>query len=114
VDPRVLAATRTLTDCDGAMRIDDVAAAAGTTGRHLERLFQREIGTTPKRFARVLRFQAAANQMLNGDTSSLVDVSADAGYFDQAHMVREFVSFAGTTPGQFKKKLGALTRVMLS
>jgi transcriptional regulator GlxA family with amidase domain len=92
---------------NGAVRIDDAAAAAGTSARHLERLFETHVGTTPKRFARVLRFQATANQILYGG-------NADLGFFDQAHMIKDFVTFAGTTPGQFAKTLGELTRVMLS
>ena len=107
VDPRVVEATRHFIAANGAVRIDDAARTAGTSPRQLERLFQRQVGTTPKRFARVLRFQAAANQIVYGG-------DADLGYFDQSHMIREFVTFAGTTPGQFAERLGELTRAMLS
>jgi AraC-like DNA-binding protein len=44
----------------------------------------------------------------------LADVSYDGGYFDQSHMIREFLAFAGKTPDQFRARLGELTRVMLS
>jgi AraC-like DNA-binding protein len=107
LNARVTTAARMMIAANGAVRIDDVAKTAGTSARNLERLFETHVGTTPKRFARVLRFQATANQILYGG-------NADLGFFDQAHMIKDFVTFAGTTPGQFAKTLGELTRVMLS
>lgn len=114
VDPRVVAAATALDASVGRLRIDEIARRVGASPRQLERLFLDQIGTTPKRFARVMRFQATATSVLNGDAPSLADVSAANGYFDQAHMIRDFVTFAGTTPGQFAGRLGELTRVMLS
>jgi len=112
-DARVIAATRALVASSGRLTIDATARRAGASARHLERLFQEQIGTSPKRFARVLRFQHAASGILGGG-APLADVSAASGYFDEAHMIRDFVTFAGTTPGQFAATLGELTRVMLS
>lgn len=112
-DARITAAVAALVRHGGVVSIGDVAKSVGTTPRHLERLFAAEIGTSPKRFARVLRFQAAAAKIADGD-APLADVSIDTGYFDQAHMIRDFLTFAGTTPGQFATKLGELTRAMLS
>ena len=60
VDPRVTKAAESLVRANGRLTIDETAARAGTSTRHLERLFHEQIGTSPKRFARVLRFQAAA------------------------------------------------------
>lgn len=117
VDVRVVSATQALIVSGGRLSIEQTARRAGTSARQLERLFHAHVGTTPKRFARVLRFQAAAAEILDnnaGKPAPLADISAASGYFDQAHMIREFVTFAGTTPGQFSAKLGELTRVMLS
>lgn len=111
-DPRVIAATSALIASAGQLTVDETARRAGTSARQLERFFHHQIGTSPKRFARVLRFQRAATDILSG--APLADISAASGYFDQAHMIKDFVTFAGTTPGQFTAKLGELTRVMLS
>lgn len=113
-DARVIAASRALAASAGRLTIDETARRARTSPRQLERLFQEHIGTSPKRFARVLRFQNAAGGILSGEPAPLAEISAASGYFDQAHMIRDFVTFAGTTPGQFAAKLGELTRVMLS
>jgi AraC-like DNA-binding protein len=113
-DARVIAATRALIASAGRLSVDATARRAGTSTRQLERLFQQQIGTSPKRFARVLRFQHAASNIIDGAPAPLADISTASGYFDQAHMIRDFVTFAGTTPGQFAARLGELTRVMLS
>lgn len=113
-DLRVVSATQSLIASGGRLSIERTARRAGTSPRQLERLFHAHVGTTPKRFARVLRFQEAAAGILEGTPAPLADISTASGYFDQAHMIRDFVTFAGTTPGQFAAKLGELTRVMLS
>lgn len=107
-DLRVVSATQALIVSGGRLSIEQTARRAGTSARQLERLFQDHVGTTPKRFARVIRFQTAANHILYGGPAE------DLGFFDQAHMIKEFVTFAGTTPGQFTARLGELTRVMLA
>jgi len=113
VDARVATAVHALTRARGAMTIEALAATASASARHLERLFQEQVGTSPKRFARVLRFQAAAAQVTAESPMSFADIATDSGYFDQAHMIRDFVTMSGTTPREFQRSLGALTKVML-
>lgn len=61
--------------------------------------FRSEVGTTPKMFARVARFTAAVAAVRAPDTASLSTIAAGLGYADQSHMTRDFVEFAGRTPG---------------
>ena len=114
VDRRVASAAQAMIRANGRLTIDDAARRAGTSPRHLERLFHEQIGTSPKRFARVLRFQAAAAEIAANPTRTLADISTGSGYFDQAHMIREFVTLARTTPGRFQKSMGELTRFLLA
>ena len=60
--------------------------------------FRREVGTTPKAFARLLRFRHAYDTLISTPTTSLARLSADCGYADQSHFNREFRAFAGCTP----------------
>jgi AraC-like DNA-binding protein len=62
---------------------------------HLARGFRREIGLTPKAAARVIRFDRACRLL---PRHSGVAVAAECGYADQAHLIREFVSFTGPSP----------------
>jgi methylphosphotriester-DNA--protein-cysteine methyltransferase len=113
-DARVDAVIAAIDGTSGACRIDAVAGVADSGRRHLERLFREQVGLTPKAYARVVRFTAVAARVMEDPSSRLADVSYDAGYFDQSHMIRDFVSFAGRTPEQFRGLLGELTRVMLA
>ena len=114
IDPRVEAVIAAIDGAAGTCRIDRLADVANSSRRHLERLFRDQVGLTPKAYARVVRFTAAAARLTDDPVVPLADVSYDGGYFDQSHMIREFLAFAGRTPDQFRARLGEITRVMLS
>jgi len=97
-DERVGAALGLITRAGGDVRVEHAAVFAGTSRRHLERLFVEQIGVGPKLFARLLRFQAAAARLVAEPNLPLVAVSGDGGYFDQSHMIRDFLTFAGSSP----------------
>ena len=113
-DRRVDAALASIDGASGACRIDAIAAATTTGRRQIERLFREQVGLTPKVYARVIRFTNAAARVTADPSTQLADVSSDTGYFDQSHMIRDFLSFAGRTPEQLRAQLGELTRVMLA
>ncbi len=83
----------------GAVRIETLRAESGLSRPDLARRFRRELGIAPKRFARIVRFHHALRALAQRGTSSAV--AADLGYFDQAHLYRDFEEFAGMTPGAF-------------
>lgn len=64
--------------------------------------FRAQIGVTPKRAARVLRYERAARLLARGDLP-VVQVAAMCGYADQAHLTREFTRFAGLTPAVVRR-----------
>jgi AraC-like DNA-binding protein len=77
----------------------DVGAAVarlGVSPRQLERRFKTRVGMSPKHFARIRRFQRVFHAM-EGD-GRWVDVAAACGYYDQAHLIRDFRAFAGEAP----------------
>jgi transcriptional regulator GlxA family with amidase domain len=73
----------------------------GWSHRRLIARFRDQIGLAPKTFARVIRFDRAVRQLRTATSRSFAEIAFDCGYFDQAHMNREFREFAGTTPGTF-------------
>jgi AraC-like DNA-binding protein len=89
----------------GALRVSELAAGTGWSGRHLTSRFRAEIGLTPKAAARVIRFDRARKRLVRKLTSGgdylLADLAADCGYFDQAHLAREFRALAGCPPSQW-------------
>ena len=112
-DRRVDAAIAMIDRASGDCRVDALAGITQTGRRHLERLFREQVGLTPKAYARVRRFQAVAARGTADPSARLADLSHGAGYFDQSHMIRDFLAFAGQTPEAFRIHLGDLTRVML-
>jgi AraC-like DNA-binding protein len=80
----------------GALSIAALGESLGIGGRRLERLFQARVGVTPKAFARIARFFAAYESLRVG--RELLDVALAHGYFDQAHLNRDFRELAGAPP----------------
>ncbi|MFG2710930.1 helix-turn-helix domain-containing protein [Streptomyces goshikiensis] len=97
--PEVRHAWRLLTRAGGAIPVTRIAAEVGWSQRYLARRFTEQIGLTPKLSARVLRFHRAV-RLLSHEGAHLTDVSAACGYYDQAHLNREFRALADTTPGR--------------
>lgn len=79
--------------------ITALARDLGIGGRQLERRFLEATGATPKRIARILRFMHALQEGVAG--KPWAQVAQQAGFFDQAHLVREFVSMTGNPPRRF-------------
>ena len=83
----------------------NVARVTDTIGlsakRFIER-FKREVGVTPKRYCRIRRFQRALTLSHRDCGVDWTRVAMDCGYFDQAHFIRDFRSFAGITPTAYQ------------
>lgn len=74
----------------------------GITTRQLQRDFQDVLGIAPKTYVNIVRFNSAAGSLQN---SSLAETAMHAGYYDQAHMTKEFRSMAGMTPKVFQRNV---------
>ena len=90
----------------GAGQLATVASQAGVSLRHLERRFADEVGLPPKAFARIVRLQRALRQIRDG--ASLGEVALACGYFDQAHMTRDFSRLAEMSPHAWREHTGEL------
>ena len=105
VAPEVSWAWRELLREGGAIRVSELAAGTGWSERHLTGRFRAEIGLAPKAAARVIRFDRARKLLVQkltvGGDYLLADLAADCGYFDQAHLAREFRALAGCPPSQW-------------
>lgn len=91
-------------------RIDHAAAAAGLGLRQFERRFAEEVGLPPKRYGRIVRFQAALETKLAVPDRLWTEIAQECGFFDQMHMVRDFARFAGDSPGRFLQRLTGMSQ----
>jgi AraC-like DNA-binding protein len=81
-------------------RVGELAARCGTTPRALQRLFQAYVGVPPKWVLQRRRLQAAAARLEQG-AGGLAALALDLGYFDQAHLTREFGALVGRPPARY-------------
>jgi AraC-like DNA-binding protein len=99
--PEVGYAWRLLLGSGGAVPVAELAARTGWSTRHLANRFREEIGLTPKAAARVIRFDRAKRVLVAAPPGNLADLAVACGYFDQAHLAREFRALAGCPPSQW-------------
>lgn len=96
--PELARAWRCLTAGHGTARISAVAGEVGWSRRHLGARFAAEYGLTPKEAARIMRFERSRLLVQRPDRPSLADVAAACGYYDQAHLAREWNAIIGRPP----------------
>ncbi len=96
--PEVVEAWRLLVVSSGAVEVNRLAQEVGWSRRHLGQRFQQEMGLSPKVLGRVLRFDRARRLLQRRDHAGLATVAVSCGYYDQAHLAREFRELAGMPP----------------
>jgi AraC-like DNA-binding protein len=98
--PAVMAALSGL-DQPG-VEVGEVANEVGVSRRRLIEIFTEDVGMTPKRYARVRRFQRALALAMGSASPAWTEVALECGYFDQAHLCRDWGEFTGFPPGAFQ------------
>lgn len=96
------AALRHFLQAPEAARVSAVAEAAGMSVRRFIDAFTTDVGLTPKQFCRVRRFQHAVAAAHRGAAIDWADLAVAAGYYDQAHFIRDFRAFSGVTPTGYR------------
>lgn len=109
-DPAVLHAIREILRCRGRVNVDDLAATCGPSRRSLERRFDSAVGMSPKRLARIVRFQRVFREARAAGPAEWVDVALRCGYADQSHLIRDFRELSGAPPAAFLDGEGELSR----
>ncbi|MDJ0392382.1 AraC family transcriptional regulator [Rhodococcus sp. G-MC3] len=104
VDPQLSEAWSRLVDAGGSARVGDVAREVGWSRRHLINRFTAEFGVTPKDSARIARFDRSHQLLRRIEMPRLSDVAARCGYYDQAHMARDWRDLAGASPSRWRRE----------
>jgi AraC-like DNA-binding protein len=81
--------------------IGDIAAALGVSHGHLDRQFTAQVGLGPRTLARILRVRRLLDSIDVHGSVEWADRAAELGWFDQAHLIRDFKRHTGVTPSEY-------------
>lgn len=102
---RIQWAAQVLLNSNGRANLLAVAKALGFSDSSWRRHFCGEIGVTPKRYARMLRFRHAIALKRACDARPWTEICLEAGYYDQAHFIADCQALVGSTPCRFMREL---------
>ncbi len=103
--PRVAvvdAAVQLIKQTGGNIRVSSLAKQLYISQSQLEKRFRRMVGASPKKFSSIVRLRSLLDNQ--NDTSNLTHRGLEAGYYDQAHFIKDFRSMTGETPEAFFNK----------
>jgi AraC-like DNA-binding protein len=83
-------------------QIAEIIEQIGISHRRFNEIFKQEVGMTPKRLSRIYRFQEVLRSISDGKKISWTDIALACGYYDQAHFVKDFQSFSGINPSDYR------------
>lgn len=98
-DPLILTALQLIHLSNGNIRIGELAEQLHISQSPLEKRFRKIVGTSPKKFASLVRLKQSITSF--DRSKNMTDLVYEAGYYDQAHFIRQFKSFTGETPEKF-------------
>jgi transcriptional regulator GlxA family with amidase domain len=81
--------------------VEDLAERMSMSARNFERVFTREVGTTPSQYVVQMRVEAARRQLERTDIG-LKQVASAAGFGSVDVMRRAFVRLLGITPRRYR------------
>ena len=82
----------------------EIARKLSMSDRSFNRLWKDVVGIQPRKFIQLMRFHNALEMIDDG--VKLIQVAADCGYSDQAHMARQIKVITGLPPSSLRRRLG--------
>ncbi|MDR6880435.1 helix-turn-helix transcriptional regulator [Bacillus sp. 3255] len=79
----------------GNLSVTDLADKVNFSERHLRRVFELELGLSPKEMLGIVRFQSVLEELYNGDYFNMTDLALQHGYYDQSHFAGVFKRYYG-------------------
>jgi len=102
-DKLIIEAVKLIYQSKGTIRIKELNDKLCISQSPFEKRFRKIVGTTPKKFASIIRFNSVLSNLSN--TKSLTEICYENNFFDQAHFIKDFKQFTGDTPENFKRFL---------
>ncbi|WP_027384011.1 helix-turn-helix transcriptional regulator [Epilithonimonas caeni] len=101
VDRIVKSTVETIITANGQLPVDELSTLTQINRRQLLRKFSSAIGLSPKKLSMTIRLQTALKMLMNDQFSNLSELAYENEYYDQAHFIKEFKEFTGSTPKEF-------------
>jgi AraC-like DNA-binding protein len=98
-DSFVSAAVSKIEEVKGIVRVEELARRVGLSQSALERRFRKVAGTSPKKFASIVRLRHVVGLRARG--ADLTSIAFAAGYCDQSHFINDFKQITGLAPKSF-------------
>jgi len=114
IHPAVLYSVDQIAREGGVRSVRQMERDTGLSPTRFIHLFREHVGLTPKLFCRVRRFHNALGRIEKGLPVQWAQIAADCGYFDQAHLIRDFRIFAGITPAECSREMSDADRGLLA
>lgn len=102
-DKLIVEAVKIIYQTKGTIRIKKLIERLCISQSPFEKRFRKVVGTTAKKFASIVRFNAVLHHL--NETKSLMEICHENHFFDQAHFIKDFKQFTGDTPENFKRFL---------
>lgn len=102
-DKLIVEAVKLIYKSNGTIRIKELNEKLLISQSPFEKRFRKVVGTTPKKFASIVRFNKVLDNLNN--IKSLTEICYENNFFDQAHFIKDFKQFTGDTPEHFKRFL---------
>jgi AraC-like DNA-binding protein len=87
----------------GSIKIKELSEKTGYSARYVNMIFDQYLGFSPKTFEKIIQLQNSINIINHHQSENLTQIGMDAGYFDQAHFIREFKKQMSMTPAEYRK-----------
>jgi AraC-like DNA-binding protein len=78
---------------------------AGISERRFVDLFNFQVGIKPKLLARIERFQRVLHVVHGSRVLAWGQLALEHGYYDQSHLIRDFLAFSGFSPADYVRRL---------
>ena len=85
---------------EGALRLEDLAEAAGLSAFHFQRMFRESFGVSPHSYVRRRRVERARHLLAGAD--AIADIALACGFTSQSHLTRVFKTETGLTPAAYR------------
>ncbi len=87
----------------GVVKVSELAKSVHLSESQFRKIFKKSTGMNAKDFCKITRIQRIAQILRRKTYEKLSDIAYDYGYFDQAHMIKDFKAIIGQTPSQFTR-----------